>query len=292
MMIAIMLGVLMVLMALVLWKMHRELHDFQVVEYGIRSHKLNGLKEDKKIIFLSDLHNHVYGDDNAPLLAAIKEADPECILIGGDMLIGKDGYSYEPAEKFVKSLTDICEVYYANGNHEQRMKEQPEEYEQSYAVYKASLEKSGVHFLENENVEILFEDIGVSITGLEIPRECYTHFRRKEMPEGAIEKRIGTSQSERFQILLAHNPVYMKEYLAWGADLILSGHLHGGMVRIPGLGGVIAPNMALFPKYSGDLYREGEQNVVVSKGLGTHTISVRLFNPAEVVVLNVGGMEK
>ena len=79
----------------------------------------------------------------------------------------------------------------------------------------------------------------------------------------------------------------MKEYLAWGADLILSGHLHGGMVRIPGIGGVIGPDFVLFPKYSGEMRRVGDQTVIVSNGLGTHTIHIRLFNPAEVVVLSL-----
>ncbi len=88
----------------------------------------------------------------------------------------------------------------------------------------------------------------VRLTGLEIPLECYTHLKRREMPEGAIKERIGNRDPEAFQVLLAHNPSYMKEYLAWGADLILSGHLHGGMVRIPGIGGVIGPDFCIISK--------------------------------------------
>ena len=111
--------------------------------------------------------------------------------------------------------------------------------------------------------------------------------KRREMPGGAIKERIGNRDPEAFQVLLAHNPSYMKEYLAWGADLILSGHLHGGMVRIPRIGGVIGPDFVLFPKYSGEMRRVGGQTVIVSKGLGTHTIHIRLFNPAEIVVLSL-----
>ena len=77
----------------------------------------------------------------------------------------------------------------------------------------------------------------------------------------------------------------MEAYRKWGADLILSGHLHGGIVRIPGIGGVIAPDLTLFPKYSGDIYREEDATVVVSKGLGAHSVPIRLLNPAEMVVL-------
>ena len=127
----------------------------------------------------------------------------------------------------------------------------------------------------------------IRLTGLEIPLECYTHLKRKAMPEGAIEERIGMSDPDAFQVLLAHNPSYMDEYLDWGADLILSGHLHGGMVRLPGVGGVIGPDFVVFPKYSGEMQKVGDQTVIVSKGLGTHTIHIRLFNPAEIVVIEM-----
>jgi predicted MPP superfamily phosphohydrolase len=79
----------------------------------------------------------------------------------------------------------------------------------------------------------------------------------------------------------------MKNYVEWGADLVLSGHLHGGIVRIPGLVGAISPSFEIFPKYSGDLYYEEDTAIVVSKGLGTHTINIRLFNSAEVVVIHL-----
>ncbi|MFR8545685.1 MAG: metallophosphoesterase, partial [[Clostridium] scindens] len=111
---------------------------------------------------------------------------------------------------------------------------------------------------------------------------------RRPMEEEEIESRVGTADSS-YQILLAHNPAYVAAYRKWGADLILSGHLHGGIVRIPGIGGVIAPDFTLFPKYSGDIYREEDATVVVSKGLGAHSVPIRLLNPAEMVVLVLNG---
>ena len=72
-----------------------------------------------------------------------------------------------------------------------------------------------------------------------------------------------------------------------GADLILSGHLHGGLVRCPGIGAVVTPQGFLFPKYSGEMRREGEQTIVVSRGLGSHTINIRLFNMPEVIAIEV-----
>lgn len=307
----IIIVILVAAVLLVFMEMYRELHTFCVTRYQVTSPKLAGKRT---WVFLSDLHNQVYGENNCRLIDAVKQESPDLILIGGDMLVGKNGHSYEPALACVKELVKIAPVYYVNGNHEERMKLKPEKYDQSYALYREKLLELGVHLLENESI-VLQENFKnnctmqakesadskmdcenqenktttgkVRLTGLEIPLECYTHLKRREMPEGAIEERIGERDSEAFQVLLAHNPSYTKEYLAWGADLILSGHLHGGMVRLPGIGGVIGPDFVLFPKYSGEMRRVGDQTVIVSKGLGTHTIHIRLFNPAEVVVLNL-----
>lgn len=280
-----------ILLVAVLAEIYRELHSFQVTRYTVASDKLSEGKRGR-VIFLSDLHNHLYGEKNKNLLKSVENEKPDYILIGGDMLVGKNGYTYDVAEEFVKSLARICPVYYANGNHEQRMKEQPDKYEQSYEKYKESLTASGIHFLENESVSVHLDRGQVVISGLEIPKECYTHFRKTPMRGGAIEERIGGCSPDRYQILLAHNPSYMREYLEWGADLILSGHLHGGIVRIPGIAGILAPNFELFPKYSGDMYKEGKQTVIVSKGLGSHTIPVRFLNPAEIVVIDLEGTKK
>lgn len=279
----IIIGILVAAVLLVFAEMYRELHTFRVTRYRVASPKL---AEKKTWVFLSDLHNQVYGADNCKLIDAVKQESPDLILIGGDMLVGKNGHSYEPALACVRELVKIAPVYYANGNHEERMKLKPQKYDQSYSLYREKLLKLGVHLLENEST-VLYDDSKVRLTGLEIPLECYTHLKRREMPGGAIKERIGDRDPEAFQVLLAHNPSYMKEYLAWGADLILSGHLHGGMVRIPGIGGVIGPDFVLFPKYSGEMRRVGDQTVIVSKGLGTHTIHIRLFNPAEIVVLSL-----
>lgn len=266
----------------------RELHNFRMVTYRIESEKLTGIGDGVKIAFLSDLHNQVYGKGNRRLTDKIKEADPTFILIGGDMLVGrKKRSSYNAALEFVTELAKLYPVYYANGNHEQRMKENPDVYGTSYAEYKAALQGVGVRFLENDSRELICRGCRFRIIGLEIPAKCYSHFKKVRMPKGAVEERIGKAEKEGYEILMAHNPTYMEEYLKWGADLVLSGHLHGGIVRLPGGMGAVSPTFDFFPKYSGGHYREGDRDIVVSKGLGVHTICVRLFNPAEVVVLEM-----
>lgn len=267
----------------------REIVTFKVTHYDIKSDKLNKLNHERKIVFLCDLHNNRYGKNNEKLLAAVKEQKPDLILVGGDMLVGKPEASTKVAEDFVSKLTEICPVYYANGNHEQRMKIYPEKFGTKYREYKSVVEKSGIQFLENEHIDLMFETLQVQIHGLEIPREGYKKFCKTFVSLDQIEECIGKADVSKYQILLAHNPIYVDTYLEWGADLVLSGHLHGGIVRLPGLGGIITPQFRLFPKYSGELTVKDGKSVVVSKGLGTHTIKIRFLNPAEMIVLHFQG---
>lgn len=272
-------------------EMIRELRDFRVTKYRICSQKLNGIKKEKKIIFLSDLHNRMYGEENERLLESIRNQHPDLILIGGDMLVRKDGNFYDKTVHFLAKLPGICPVYCANGNHEQKLKELPDKYEQSYEEYKKALTASGIHMLENVSETVKLDEVPVKLSGLEIPLGAYARFGKKELSLKEITDRIG-EHGDDYQILLAHHPGYMKEYLAYGADLILGGHYHGCVVQLPGIGGVISTNFTLFPKYSGGIYPEGEQIAVVSRGLGTHSVPLRLWNWPELIVLELSGNER
>lgn len=290
-MIKIILIIVAVFIVYCLIEMIRELRDFRVTKYRICSQKLNGIKREKKIIFLSDLHNRMYGEENERLLESIRNQHPDLILIGGDMLVRKDGNSYDKTVHFLAKLPGICPVYCANGNHEQKLKELPDKYEQSYEEYKKALTASGIHMLENASETVKLDEVPVKLSGLEIPLGAYARFGRKELSLKEITDRIG-EHGDDYQILLAHHPGYMKEYLAYGADLILGGHYHGCVVQLPWIGGVISTNFTLFPKYSGGIYQEGEQTAVVSRGLGTHSVPLRLWNWPELIVLELSGNER
>lgn len=290
-MIKIILIIVAVFIVYCLIEMIRELRDFRVTKYRICSQKLNGIKREKKIIFLSDLHNRMYGEENERLLESIRNQHPDLILIGGDMLVRKDGNSYDKTVHFLAKLPGICPVYCANGNHEQKLKELPDKYEQSYEEYKKALTASGIHMLENASETVKLEEVPMKLSGLEIPLGAYARFGKKELSLKEITDRIG-EHGDDYQILLAHHPGYMKEYLAYGADLILGGHYHGCVVQLPWIGGVISTNFTLFPKYSGGIYPEGEQTAVVSRGLGTHSVPLRLWNWPELIVLELSGNER
>ena len=146
---------ILILLILAAGEIYRETHTFRVRKYKVKTKKNIGIQNCVKVIFLSDLHNCVYGNKNDKLYKAIQAEMPDMILIGGDMLVAKEGSSVQEALEFVKKLPHICQVYYTNGNHEQRMKENTDIYGDTYERYKAKLENCGVCFLENkaENIE-------------------------------------------------------------------------------------------------------------------------------------------
>ena len=269
-------------------EIYRELHHFRVTHYTIESQKFKGFSRDLNLIFLSDLHNRVYGEKNEPLLQAIRNEKPDLILIGGDMLVGKEDASYDIALDFTSQLPEIAPMLYATGNHEQRMREKPEIYQAAYADYRQQLKDRGVLFLENGSCRIEAGTVLLEISGVELPSASYKKLKKlpiqaSDIAEYLHKDSVSVTEDSVYRILLAHNPAYMNAYKGWGADLILSGHLHGGVMRLPGIGGVITPQAFLFPKYSGEMTKEGEQTIIVSRGLGTHTINIRLFNQPEVV---------
>ena len=145
--------------------------------------------------------------------------------------------------------------------------------------------------MPNKKAELTWDNIPVEIYGLEMPTSKYKKFQKQTFTKKEVEEFLGTPNHESYNIMIAHNPLFVDSYLEWGADLVLSGHFHGGVVRLPWLGGIITPDLSLFPRFSGEMTKVGDASVVVSKGIGIHTIKVRLFNPAEVVVMHINGTE-
>lgn len=285
-----MIGLVLAGAILILWEIRRENRRFVTTYYKIQTDKLKNVSF--RIAFLSDLHGKEYGEENRDLIREIRKAAPDYILIGGDMLVGSKEIPGEKAAKFVEQLPEIAPVYYANGNHEQRIRQNPEYVGTMYEEYKERLERSGVKFLVNDSVRWNIQGNTIRVTGTEIPGDCFKRLVHQELCAEDVEEQVGSAEKESYQILLAHHPKFAEEYKKWGADLILSGHLHGGVARFPIRGGigVISPQIHLFPKYSGDLYDLGDgSKIVVSKGLGTHTINVRFFNPAELIILDITG---
>lgn len=257
-------------------------HRFVVRTYECQDKRL---KKPLKLVQLSDLHNHSFGKHNRKLLDAIKEQEPDVVVISGDMYTSLSGKDVTEAKSLVAELAKNYPVYYVNGNHEQKTKELTEEFGTLYADYQRELSKLGVKFLTNECSYL--PEYHLCFYGLEIDREYYRKFRRQNLGVQKVEEYLGQKEASSYGVLIAHNPDFFLDYAGWGADLVLSGHVHGGLMRLPLLGGVIAPSMRLFPKYDGGRFEEDGSVMILSRGLGTHTLPIRIFNPGELVVVKL-----
>lgn len=255
--------------------------------FVIREYHCNAenLEKDKKVILLSDLHNKSFGENHRKLVEAVDRIRPDMILIAGDMYTAAKAQGAEKALSLIKALAGNYPVYYGNGNHEQKTALYPEEYGNVYQDFVQELKKLGVRHLVNEKAAV--PGIRLAVYGLELDREYYHKFQKKELDKGYLQRVLGRPDPSEYTILIAHNPDYFEDYAEWGADLIVSGHVHGGLMRLPFLGGVVSPAMRLFPKYDGGLFQTGKSTLVLSRGLGTHTLPIRIFNPGELVVIQL-----
>ena len=263
--------------------------DFKVTRYKIRIDG-NGNRPERpfSVVLLSDLHNVSYGEANSRLLQEIKSQNPALILIAGDMLTQS---GIEPdtdaAIALLDGLTGKYPVYYANGNHECRLKLGDEQAAEYYERYVARIRRFGVHMLENRRKATEACGMKLRIWGVEIPMDCYRRGKNMRLTAEHMQELLGEPDEHSYNILLAHHPMCFDAYASWGADLTLSGHLHGGIVRLPVLGGVISPQMRLFPKYDRGLFAKDGRKLIVSGGMGSHTIPLRINNPPELVVIDI-----
>lgn len=241
-----------------------------------------------RLAFLSDLHGLFFGEGNRQLVQAVERAEPDLVLVGGDMMIGKPSPCFEAAEALLLDLVKRFPVYYAFGNHEHRLQEDPERYGDGFQRFCEKLCGQGVRILRNGNIQA---DIGdgapLVIWGWDGERRFYKKLRPIAMEDGYLDRTLGHLWEGAYHILLAHNPQFGQSYFSWGADLILSGHYHGGVCRFSENRGLIAPNFRLFPAYCCGLFTRGEQHMVVSPGLGEHTIRFRVHDPRELIVLEL-----
>lgn len=278
----ILITILTVAALILIWVMLYDSSRFVVQSCGVKDRRI---RKRSRAVVLADLHNKHYGKNNEKLLEAIREQKPDFVFVAGDLLTAKPGKSLEPAIQLLEDLAKDFPIYYGNGNHEYRLKLYENIYGDMGKRYGQALRELGIEPLVNSHVTL--SDYGLSVYGVEIDRFFYRRFHVQSMEEDYLRRILGQPSDELFTVLLAHNPDYFPQYAAWGADLVLSGHVHGGVARVPIINkGVISPGLRLFPKYDGGVFKEGKCTMVLSRGLGMHTIYVRLFNPAELWVVD------
>lgn len=222
-----------------------------------------GLGRELTIVQVSDLHNQIFGLREARLLDRIAEEQPDLIAVTGDV-VDSMHTSYAIAEDFFRGAVNICPVYYVTGNHEVRLKQE------DFEAFLKKIEALGVKCLDNEFVE--FDDYVLA---------------------GIADKSLATFhaydpfEEEQRVILLAHEPGYVSLYQRLGADLVLTGHVHGGQIIIPGKGGLLSPDVEFFPEYYDGIHDLGGTKLVISRGLGNSALPIRINDYPEIVVIKV-----
>lgn len=244
------------------------LHWLCTEEYEIKDAALPAAFDGFKIAQVSDLHNAVFGKNNSRLIKKVSDAQPDIIALTGD-IVDENTKDFDAVTALIKELSAIAPCYYVTGNHEAWIYK-------DYIPFEKSASEFAL-FLHNSSEKIERDGEFIRIQGLDDPNYLYSF--------GDSVKKL--SAEDGYKILLSHRPERFEDYVEGRFNLVLSGHTHGGQVRLPVIGAVVAPTQRFFPKYVSGLYSEGVTNMIVSDGLGTSVLPVRLNNPPEIVVIEL-----
>lgn len=231
-----------------------------------------------KIVQISDLHDAQIGENNEKLIAMTAETEPDCIVLTGDF-VDSSRFHPERSLSVAESLVKIAPVYYVSGNHEAIL---PDE---DYQALTDGLRGLGVCVLEDESAELTRDGQSIRLIGL---TDIGFHPGTLEEKKDALRTALSALLPEdEFSVTLAHRPELMDVYTECGAPLVLSGHAHGGQIRLPGIGGLIAPGQGLFPKYTEGKYEENGTTLVVSRGIGNSVLPLRVNDRPQIVVVQL-----
>jgi predicted MPP superfamily phosphohydrolase len=234
-----------------------------------------------KIVLLADLHGTVHGKDQTVLIDKIRDANPDLILMAGDIYGG-----YNPADgtpMLLSGISGLAPIYGVMGNHEY--------WGGSILAVREELASYGVTILSDGYTKIEIRGNKIILAGADDPAK-----REHETPDydslAALEKAFRELDTvSLYKILIAHRSNLIENYKKYSFDLILSGHLHGGQVRIPYiLNGLYTPNQGIFPKYAGGLYKHDNLTHIISRGLSVIPWRPRIFNPPELVIVVINGV--
>lgn len=260
-------------------------NTIEIINYNIKSNKIPKSFNGFKILQLSDLHNKQFGKNNLNLLKKINTVNPDIIVITGDMLLRKK-VDYNIFLKLASALSKEYKIYFILGNHEQRIRLKDK------GLYKFldKLKSMDIIILNNRKIRLVKNNSYINLYGFRINLKYYKYglfYKKPIFKTEELKNKLGDLDRTKFNILLAHNPLYFEDYAKWGADLILSGHIHGGMIRLPFIGGLLSPERKFFPKYSYGKYKIKNCTLIVSKGLGSGVIHFRLFNRPDLSVITL-----
>ncbi len=254
----------------------------KVKKYNIKSKKIPRTFNDYKIVHISDVHSKLFGENNKDLIEKVKNINPDIIVMTGDIISDEE----EDVIKFIDYFRELYQTYptyYAIGNHERGLGYT------KYKLYIDSLIKNGVNVIKNGFIPIEKNGEKIVINALKYRESMRLKHLTQEKKETFIKdmkKKLDKLDVNNYNILLTHDPENFEMYEKLGVDLIFSGHVHGGLIRI-GKICLLSPRRKFFPKYGYGKYRINNTNLIVSSGIGNASIPIRLFNRPEIVVVNL-----
>ena len=251
--------------------------EIQIAPYIVSSGKLPSEFDGYKIVQITDLHDRWFGQEQGPLLQAVKDCQPDEIVLTGDLI--RDVYGEEEQRRIrplIKELLGIASVHAVEGNHESRS-------EDDEAIVD-DLRQLGVEVLRNQVTELGRGGARIALLGLQAstdnPLKVQTSLETELVEKG---KSLRQKSVAEYAILLAHCPEKIESYSQMDVDLVLSGHVHGGLVRLPGGRALLAPGQGWLPRYHYGMYRRGNTLMQVSSGLGGPRIGI----PPEIVCITL-----
>lgn len=246
--------------------------DLEISRYEVASQKLPESFDGFKIVQLSDLHGAEFGEDGMELVDKVGSLEPDMIALTGDFVT--DEGDLAAVEKLAARLVKLCPVYFVSGNHE---------FGSGLAVkVRNILERVGVKYLSNEYLTINRGDDEILLGGVEDPLAYADMLSPDELAQ-----KMNDAAPDAFKILLGHRNYWMTEYPELPVDLIFCGHAHGGLIRIPGVGGLIGTDRRLFPDFDAGQFNNGRYTLIVSRGLGNSVPIPRVFNRPEIVCVEL-----
>jgi hypothetical protein len=271
---------LLVLFLLIVTFAYYSNNALEITEYSMTHSNWPKSLDGYRIVHLSDLHNKSFGRNQKHLLEKIDVLDPDLIIMTGD-LIDRHHYDKEPALQLMEGCIDLAPTAYVTGNHEI--------WHGSSDSLMTELRSMGVIVLNNETIHFTTSNGSYMLTGIGDRADFMEQVDYDSMLDelSKTSKNPSEIQGSDFNILLSHRPEQFESYVYSKYDLVFSGHSHGGQFRLPFLGGLIAPNQGLLPKYDGGFFQENDTTMIVSRGLGNSIMPLRLFNQPEIPVLTL-----
>lgn len=266
-----------VIMALILAQLYIDNNMVEITKLQIVSNKIPESFDAYKILQISDFHSREFPGGNELLVKKIEKINPDIIVFTGDMVMGNE-QDFTTFFNLLDQLSGKYQMYFVPGNHEVVLSAKAKQ------QFLDCFSRNGVTFLDNSSVELVENGEKIKLYGLWYEKKYY---QSCELSLEDIQQRIGIANTESYNILLTHQPKYFSLYQSWGADLIFSGHVHGGMVRLPFLGALFSPEGGFLPEYSAGQYDLKDSVLVVSRGLGIGSRGFRLFNRPELVLITL-----